>query len=108
SLNGSPFRKDSGIALLGLNSAGQPWMTWATGPNGLKAYGAPRSSPTPGNENAEAPEMSPEYLEPAAVYGKGALNTVGDVVGFGSGVGTEPLQGSLDNTAIFQIIREKL
>ena len=31
-LNGFPFRKDSGIALLGLNSASEPRITWATGP----------------------------------------------------------------------------
>ncbi len=35
--NGYPFRKDSGIALLGLNPAGQPWLTWATGPNGMQS-----------------------------------------------------------------------
>src|SRR5438477_9758232 len=40
SLNGFPFRKYSGISLLGLNSAGQPWLTWATGPNGTRSYGA--------------------------------------------------------------------
>src|ERR1700746_3722213 len=39
SLNGFPFRKDSGIALLGFNSAGQPRITWATGPHGAKSYG---------------------------------------------------------------------
>src|SRR6188474_470332 len=39
SLNGFPFRKDSGIALMGFNSAGQPWITWATGPHGTKSYG---------------------------------------------------------------------
>src|SRR5204863_6819072 len=37
--NGFPFRKDSGIALLGLNPSGEPWMTWATGPKGIQAYG---------------------------------------------------------------------
>ena len=51
SLNGYPFRKDSGIALLGLNSAGQPWLTWATGPNGLAAYGTVKNAKT--NEAAE-------------------------------------------------------
>src|SRR5205814_8126803 len=33
-VNGFPFRYDQGIAILGLNSAGKPWITWATGPNG--------------------------------------------------------------------------
>ena len=40
SLNGYPFRKDRGIAVLGLNSAGDPWFSWATGPNGERYYGA--------------------------------------------------------------------
>src|SRR5205823_6660317 len=39
-LNGFPFRQDSGIALLGRNSTGQPWITWATGPHGMSSYGA--------------------------------------------------------------------
>jgi alkaline phosphatase len=107
SLNGFPFRKDKGIALLGLNSAGQPWMTWATGPNGGKSYGTPRLNGKNESEAPQQPEMSPEYLEPAAIYAKPALNTVDDVVAFGSGPGTEALQGSLDNTVIFQIIRDR-
>ncbi len=108
SLNGFPFRKDSGLALLGLNSAGQPWLTWATGPNGAKSYGAARIAAKNESEAHAQPEMSPEYLEPAAFYTKSALNTVEDVVAMGMGPGTEALQGSLDNTAIFRIVRDGL
>ena len=57
SLNGFPFRKDSGIALLGLNSAGQPWITWATGPNGTRSYGAAK---IPGKLNDESRDEQPE------------------------------------------------
>src|SRR5204863_2647882 len=52
-LNGSPFRTDRGIAVLGLNSAGDPWFSWASGPNGTKAYGTAKlaaqqsASPSP-------------------------------------------------------------
>ena len=109
SLNGFPFRKDSGIALLGLNSAGQPWITWATGPNGIKSYGAkltPRNEGGDANERTEA--SSADHLEPATLYAKSALNTVNDVVAFGSGPGTAALQGSLENTMIFKIIRDEL
>jgi alkaline phosphatase len=106
SLNGFPFRKDSGIALLGLNSGGQPWLTWATGPHGARTYGTPRNpSPAPAEQQME---MSPEYLEPAAVYDKSALNTVDDVLALGIGPGSEQLHGSLDNTAIFQLIADQL
>src|SRR5437762_7541334 len=83
SLNGLPFRKDSGIALLGFNSAGQPWITWATGPHGMKSYG---SAKIPVNqESGETKEPTQEHPEPAAFYRKSALVTVEDAVAFGSG-----------------------
>jgi alkaline phosphatase len=106
SLNGAPFRKDSSIALLGLNFGGQPWFTWATGPNGVQTYGNP-----PGSPNAASPpppETSTQYLEPAAVFSKTALPTVTDVLALGFGPGTENLQGVLDNTSIFKIVRDQL
>src|SRR5205809_4164191 len=63
SLNGFPFRKDSGIALLGFNSAGQPWITWATGPHGTKSYGAAK---LPVNQDpTETKEPTQEQPEPA-------------------------------------------
>ena len=105
-LNGFPFRKDSGIALLGFNSAGQPWITWATGPNGDKSYGAAK---IPGKEY-ENPSKQPqtEQPEPAAFYSKSALVTVEDVVAFGNGPGTDTLQGVLHSTAVFNILRGEL
>ena len=106
SLNGFPFRQDSGIALLGLNAGGQPWITWATGPNGTKSYGAAK---VPGNPNGNGNEQTDvEQREPAAVYSKAALDTVEDVIAFGSGPGTDDLRGVLDNTVIFEIIRDHL
>lgn len=104
-LNGFPFRKDSGIALLGLNSAGEPWITWASGPKGARSYGAAKiESPL----NVEQPMAEQRNLEPAAFYAKPALNTVDDTVGFGAGPGTEALRGSTDNTTIFKILRDEL
>src|SRR5437667_3402522 len=69
SLNGFPFLKDSGIALLGLNSAGQPWITWATGPNGARSYGAAK---IPGKLETNHSEQASDQLEPAALYAKSA------------------------------------
>jgi alkaline phosphatase len=107
-LNGSPFRTDRGIAVLGLNSAGDPWFSWASGPNGTKSYGtaklAAQQSPAPA---AASPIPEPPQ-EPAAFYAPAALETVEDVVVFGAGPGTDAFQGSLDNTAIFKIIRDLL
>src|SRR5205809_1228685 len=101
-LNGFPFRQDSGIALLGLNSAGQPWITWATGPHGTRSYGAAN---VPNNKQNEPPA---ENLEPAALLTKSALSTVDDVVVFGSGPGTDVLQGVVDSTAGFSLLRGEL
>jgi alkaline phosphatase len=106
SLSGFPFRKDSGIALLGFNSAGQPWITWATGPNGTQSYGAAK---IPGKQNGnEGKQPEVEQLEPAAFYTKSALITVEDVVAFGSGPGTDALEGVVDSTAVFKILRDEL
>lgn len=105
-LNGFPFRKDSGIALLGFNSAGQPWITWATGPNGDKSYGAAK---IPGKQDeTQSKQSQTEQPEPAAFYTKSALVTVEDVVAFGNGPGTEPLGGVIDSTKIFEILRDEL
>jgi alkaline phosphatase len=104
--NGFPFRKDSGIAVLGLNPSGQPWITWATGPNGTESYGAGKLPEQRTPENPEAAKK--EQTEPAAFYTKSALETVEDVVAFGSGRGSEALQGTIDNTLIFQILHDEL
>ena len=111
-LNGFPFRQDSGIALLGLNSAGQPWITWATGPHGISSYGranvpdnkSSSADPSSGGQN----EQRAENLEPAALYAKSAMPTVDDVLVFASGPGTEGLQGVLDSTVVFKVLRSEL
>src|SRR5216110_781918 len=106
SLNGFPFRKDSGIALLGFNSAGQPRITWATGPHGMKSYGAAK---LPVNQDsAETKEPTQEQPEPATFYTKSALVTVEAVVAFGSGPGTDALQGVVESTTVFEILRDEL
>ena len=105
-MNGFPFRKDSGIALLGFNSAGQPWITWATGPNGDRSYGAAKIQGKQ-DENQSKQSLT-EQPEPAAFYTKSALVTVEDVIAFGNGPGTEALQGVVESTAVFKILRDEL
>ena len=108
SLNGSPFRRDSGVALLGINSSGEPALTWATGPNGVETRGPlPRSDPEEPAPPAEGPAPS-RGQEPAAVYAPEARNTVDDVLAVGQGSGTQTLHGFLDNTMIFKIIVDEL
>ncbi|MGH8163406.1 MAG: alkaline phosphatase [Rhodanobacteraceae bacterium] len=108
-LNGSPFRRDSGIAVLGVNTAGEPALTWATGPNGPRGGNASDKSAAPEPAAAKGElERSRRSQEPAAVYAPGALCTVTDVLAAGRGPGTESLHGFLDNTVIFKMIRDQL
>jgi alkaline phosphatase len=105
SLNAHPFRKDRGIAVLGLNSAGDPWFSWATGPNGARHYGTAKLAASH-NPSAPASVSPPEQpQEPAAFHAPSALNTVDDMVALGSGPGAEDLHGLMKNTALFEIIR---
>ncbi|MEY2490950.1 MAG: alkaline phosphatase [Verrucomicrobiota bacterium] len=107
SLNGYPFRKDRGIAVLGLNSGGDPWFSWASGPNGGRYYGAAKlAASQETHATAAVPSLPEQPQEPAAFYAPVPLNTVDDVVVFGSGPGAEALRGTMDNTALFRIIRD--
>lgn len=103
-LNGFPFRRDSGIALLGVNAAGEPALTWATGPNG------PSTQITTEPPTMEAGPLKNRRLnqEPAAFYAPAARGTVNDVLAAGRGPGSELLHGFLDNTSVFGIIRDQL
>jgi alkaline phosphatase len=107
SLNGFPFRRDSGVAILGFDSSGEPALTWATGPNGVPARNALPAQPL---EGPSPPEEGPDpgAQEPAAAYAPAARNTVGDVLAAGRGSGTEALHGFQDNTIIFKIIADQL
>lgn len=97
-VNGYPFRYDTGVAILGLNSGGQPWVTWATGPNGSKAG----PNPEPGSTR----DVS--ALEPAAVQAPSALNSLEDPIANAAGLRMEKLHGTIDSTHVFQLIRDAL
>lgn len=87
-LNGYPLRQDHGVALLGTNTYGYPSIVWATGPNGSTPDGIKNS--------------------PAAFYTPTAINNAGDVLAVGTGPGSEALTGFLDNTALYQILKNGL
>jgi alkaline phosphatase len=72
----------------------------------MKSYGAAK---LPVNQDpAETKEPTQEQPEPATIYTKSALVTVEDVVAFGSGPGTDALQGVVESTAVFKILRDEL
>ncbi len=108
-LNGAPFRRDNGIAILGVNAAGEPALTWATGPNGPPKTADPSRGADAAAADAVSahPPMAP-FQEPAAAYAPSARSNVADVLAAGRGPGTESLHGFLDNTVIFKIIRDQL
>jgi alkaline phosphatase len=95
-VNGYPFRYDSGVAILGLNSAGQPWVTWATGPNG------------PRNAEVNAPATTGASSEPAALPAPAALNSIDDPIACATGLRVEKLRGTIESTAVFSILRDAL
>jgi alkaline phosphatase len=107
-LNGFPFRNDSGIALLGLNSTGEPWMSWASGPKGIRSFSDAKhfTNGQPAQRATEKPLT--EELEPAAFYSQLGLNTAADMIALGSGRGTAALHGYIDNTQIFRMLRDEL
>jgi alkaline phosphatase len=109
SLNGFPFRRDSGVAILGINSSGYPWISWATGPHGLKRY--PLTNTPAASVESDVARQSHDSLvasEPAAIYSENALSAVADVVLFGIGPGAQDIHGTMDNTAVFKILRNNL
>ena|SRR5437762_13982329 len=97
-INGHPFRYDNGVAILGLNSAGQPWITWATGPNGTRI---PRSVD---QENTR----SPLVVEPAALETASALNSLEDPIANATGLRMDQLHGTIDSTQVFALLRDAL
>ncbi len=105
-LSGFPPREKGGADLVADKpNGGPPWLTWATGPNGPVPsvetppdFVGPVATPTP--------ERNPS--EPAAVYAKAAENAASDVVAFANGLGADALQATMENTAIFEIIRDNL
>jgi alkaline phosphatase len=94
SLNGFPLAQDHGVALLGVNPEGYPSITWATGPTGPA-----------GPDPAQGPGTK---TEPAAFFRPAAVNTAEDVVAVGRGHGAEKLHGFIENTAIFDLLRDAL
>ena len=100
SLNGYPLRQDRGVALLGNNAAGYPYITWATGPNGPSATApgeAPPGTPAPRTKS-----------EPAAYQAPSGVNNAEDVIAVGTGQGSERLHGFLESTEIFELLKANL
>jgi len=103
-LTGYPLRQDHGVALLGTNTFGYPSITWGTGPNGSRPAESPQSKTVAPSDNSVGSTLT----APAAFFVPNAVNNAGDVLAVGVGPGTEPLNGFLDNTVIYQILKSNL
>ena len=97
------------MALLGANAAGYPYLTWATGPHGPANTGPLSLTPaTPPQTPPPPPGSADPRHEPAAFQTPSALNNAEDVLALGMGKGSERLRGFIDNTDIFEILKEAL
>ncbi|MEO8206088.1 MAG: alkaline phosphatase [Chthoniobacterales bacterium] len=105
-LNGYPFRSDKGVAILGANSHGIPSLTWSNGPAPQQLSGQTPAAPA---EAGASPAPSPSAAqEVSAVHLDHAIGVAEDVMAIGIGPGSEKINGFLDNTAIYQILKENL
>ena len=88
-----------------IESAGTP-AEQPTEPSGGDATPAPESAEA---ASPPAPALSPRPPPaPAAIYAPAALHTAEDVIAFGEGLGAEALRGTIESTALFDIIRDNL
>lgn len=111
SLNGFPRRDASGAIWFSSTTPDEPSLTWATGPNGHKPSPPPEvdgETTTPEPPPEAIPSPAAGLLQPAAVYAKTARESVADVIALGTGPGSDPLRGTLENTRIFEIIQDNL
>ncbi len=110
-LNGHPPRNEGGTFLERKDPGTTSRLTWATGPNGPEAP-LPQEAEGAVGKTAAGESSSPAGIsratEPAAAYSETAQTIANDVVAFGTGLGADALHGTLENTAMFQIIRDNL
>jgi len=105
-LNGFPFLRDKGVAILALNNQGYPSLCWATGPG----YSNEGTSETPRGKKQGAANTSPMGIltQPSAYSSQKAVGSGGDVLSLGIGQGSEKIHGFLNLTDLHDIVREAL
>ena len=99
-LNGYPFLRDKGVAVLALNAQGIPSLCWSSGPG----YSVEKSDAGISKKNSSSGILS----QPSAIPLPSAVGTAGDVLSLGIGPGSERLRGFLDLTEIHKVISNEL
>lgn len=94
-MNGTPFRNDKGVAVLGVNAQGAPSLTWSSGPGHNVA--------SDGNK-----ENSSILAEPTSFNTPTALGVATDTITLGMGPGSEQLHGFIDLTTVHDVIKKEL
>ena len=94
-MNGTPFRNDKGVAVLGVNAQGAPSLTWSSGPG--------HNVSSDGNK-----ENSSILAEPSSFNTPAALGIATDTITLGMGPGSEQIHGFIDLTTVHEIIKKEL
>ena len=105
-LNGSPFLRDKGVAILALNNQGYPSLCWSTGP-GFSID--PANDPGKTRKTASPTQATPGILsQPSAFKLPQGVPVAGDVLATGIGPGSQKIHGFMDLTEIHRIIKDSL
>jgi alkaline phosphatase len=99
-LNGYPFLKDKGVALLALNAQGYPSLCWSTGPGF-----APEETPA---GRKKTPALPGILSQPSAYALQSGVGIAGDVLSMGIGKGSDKLHGFLDLADIHRVLLNEL
>ncbi len=92
-MNGTPFRNDKGVAVLGANAQGAPSITWSSGP---------------GHNISSDKENNSILAEPSSFNTPSALGIATDTITLGMGPGSEQIHGFIDLTTVHDIIKKEL
>ena len=104
-LNGYPFLRDKGVAILAINNQGYSSLSWSTGPGFDPDKGANLSySKKTGVTNDSAGIL----LQPSANKLPSGVGVGGDVLTLGVGPGSENLHGFQDLTQVHRLILNEL
>lgn len=104
-LNGYPFLGDKGVAILSLNTQGNPSLCWASGPG----FSVEKKQAAADQAGKQEPPSSPGILsQPSACPLPQGIGVAGDVLTLGVGQGSEKLKGFLDLTDVHHLINDEL
>lgn len=94
-MNGTPFRNDKGVAVIGSNAQGAPSLTWSSGPGH--------------NLSSDDNKANNSILaEPSAFNTPTALGIATDTITLGMGPGSEQIHGFIDLTTVHDVIKKEL